>query len=304
MAFKPAARRNSKLRLALDGPAGSGKTWTALLIAKMFAARVALGDSERSSAEKYARQPGTAEGPGNWDFDHDNLEEKNPQGYIAMAHAAARAGYPVLVIDSFSHSWIGALEQVDKMGGQKFTNGWKVISPLVNKLVDTILSYPGHVIATMRSKSEYVLELNDRGKQAPRKVGTATVAREGTEFEFDVMLRLDADGSLTISKSRCDPLTRWAQDRSLTRDDVPKIVEILKTWLDEGAPPSLCETLCERIRYAQTQADLDALGPELAAMRDAFKAGTLAANEAQAVAAAYRTRKQEIAEVAFTEGPA
>ena len=54
MIFKRATKKNSKLRLGLIGPAGSGKTYTALTVAKHLGGRVALVDSENGSASKYA----------------------------------------------------------------------------------------------------------------------------------------------------------------------------------------------------------------------------------------------------------
>lgn len=262
--FKPAARRNSKLRLALSGTSGAGKTFTALQIAKMFNARVALADSERGSSQKYALKAGTKEGPGNWRFDVEDIQDKNPTGYMNVIRGAAEAGYPVLVIDSYSHSWLGALEQVDKStGASKFTSGWKAVSPQVSKLVDRILDFPGHVIATMRSKSEYVIEENN-GKNVPRKIGMASVAREGTEFEFDLMLDLSDSGTLTITKSRCgDGLP---VGYSFDREEIPRFVERVKAWLDEGAPLSPLESLLERLRFASTLPDMQALIADVKAL--------------------------------------
>lgn len=249
MSFKKAERKNAKLRLALSGTAGAGKTFSALLIAKEFGSKIAVMDSERGSASLYAGTPGIPE------FDVCELEEKNLQEYIEKIDVAAAAGYEVLVIDSYSHSWIGALETVDKMGGSKFSNGWKAVSPLVTKLVDKILSYPGHVIATMRSKAEFAVE-QVNGKAVPKKLGMATVARDGTDYEFSVMLGLTVEGGLTVDKTRCSALAGGV----FTREDVPKIARTIKAWLSEGAPVSARDTLADRLRFAADDAALlDAL---------------------------------------------
>lgn len=262
--FKPAARRNAKLRLALSGTSGAGKTFTALQIAKLFSDRIALADSERGSSQKYAMKAGTKEGPGNWRFDVADIEEKNPTGYMNVIREAAAQGFGVLVIDSYSHSWLGALEQVDKStGASKFTSGWKAVSPQVSKLVDRILDYPGHVIATMRSKSEYVIE-ETNGKKVPRKIGMASVAREGTEFEFDLMFDLSDSGTLTITKSRCGE--GLAAGYSFDREEIPRVVAKVRAWLDEGAPLSPLESVLERLRYASTLGDMQALVPDVKAL--------------------------------------
>lgn len=277
--FKPALRRNAKLRLAISGISGSGKTYSALLLSKNFGAKIAVIDSERGSAEKYAGEPDLPQ------FDHCNLEDKTIQEYIEKIKEAAEAGYEVLIIDSYSHSWVSALEAVDKMGGNKFSNGWKEISPLVRKLVDAILSYPGHVIATMRSKADYAVETVN-GKATPKKVGMAAVVREGTEYEFDVMIELADSGSISISKTRCKAMA----GQLFTRDeDIPKIGAILKKWLSEGAPESTVGLWSDRIRFAQS-------AEELLTVAQSMKAAGLTPEEGAALRPVYMKRKKELAD--------
>lgn len=287
MSFRPAARRNARLRLALTGPAGSGKTWTMLEILTAFSERPAVLDSERGSSEKYARKGSTPIAPGNWAFDVAGLDELNPQAYVAKIHEAATAGYTALGLDSWSHSWIGALEMIDKMGG--WTKGGKTVSPAVAKLVDAVLTYPGHVVATMRSKMEHAVEKDEKtGKTTVRKIGMAAVAREGTEYEFDVILDLGLDGVITVQKSRCPGLS----GSIFTRPDVrAKIVPALKAWLDEGAPLTEAEQILERVRGAASAADLAAIAPSILA---ASGAGKIDAAELGAIRGAYTARKAQL----------
>lgn len=284
--FKPAARRNSRLRLALTGPAGAGKTWTMLQILKMLDVRnVGVMDSERGASQKYARKANAPEGPGNWDFQVAELTDKSPSEYLLAIRTAAEVGVDGLGIDSWSHSWMGALEMIDRLGG--WTKGGKTVSPLVQKIVDAVLSYPGHVVATMRSKAEHVIEKDEKtGKTTMRKVGMAAVAREGTEFEFDVILDLALDGTITVQKTRCSALT----GQVFTRDDVPKIVAALRSWLDEGAPVSPRDAVLERIRFAGDAATL-------AAAREAIKTLTDPADR-EACRGPYLAKKAEIDDLA------
>ena len=149
--FKKATRHQAKLRLALIGPAGAGKTYTALRVATGFGGKIALIDTERGSASKYS---GVA------DFDVLELESFSPEQYIEAIHAAEEGGYSVLVIDSLSHAWAGKdgiLEFVDKRKAMNRGNDfsvWRDATPLQNKLVDTILTANLHIICTMRSKME------------------------------------------------------------------------------------------------------------------------------------------------------
>lgn len=201
--FKPATREGTKLRMALYGPSGSGKTYTALNIACNILpdARVAVIDTERGSARKYANL---------FKFDVLELRHYHPDKYVQAIQAAVQYGYDVLIIDSLSHAWMGAggvLSIVDQKGGR--FDAWKDATPLHLKLIDAMLDAPIHLIATMRSKTEYVVETieqNGRQKSVPRKLGLAPVQRDGMEYEFDVCGEIDPDSIMHISKSRCPDL--------------------------------------------------------------------------------------------------
>lgn len=232
MGFKKAVKYNSRLRLALAGPSGSGKTYTALTLATALAegGAVAVIDTERGSASKYADQ---------FSFDVQELDSFHPQNYINAIHEAEQAGYAVLVIDSLSHAWNGPgglLEQVENItkrskSGSSF-NAWGEATPLQNRLIDTITRAKLHIICTMRTKTEYVIEPNSYGKMAPRKVGTAPVQRQDVEYEFDVYGDMDTDNTLIIHKSRCSELAGAV----IAKPD-GQVAEALKRWLaGEPAP--------------------------------------------------------------------
>lgn len=199
--FKKAERKGAHVRIALIGPSGSGKTYSALAIASGLGGKVAAIDTERGSMKLYADQ---------FNFDVLELESFSPQNYMEAINSAAEAGYEVLVIDSFSHAWMGkdgALEQVDRIAKRSSSgntwSAWRDVTPLHNQMIDTILAAPLHIVATMRSKSEWVIEKDERtGKNVPRKIGTSPQARDGAEFEFTVVGDMNLDHELVISKSR------------------------------------------------------------------------------------------------------
>ena len=125
--------------------------------------------------------------------------------------AASTAGFGVVVVDSLSHYWMGVdgmLEQVDRRAknGNNFS-GWKEAGPDERRMIDALVAYPGHVIVTLRVKTEYVVEQNERGKSAPRKVGLKPIQRDGIEYEFDVVGELDLENTLTVTKSRIPTLS-------------------------------------------------------------------------------------------------
>lgn len=198
--FKKAERKQVKFKMALLGPSGSGKTYSALLIAKGMGKKIALIDTENGSASLYA---------GVTDF--DTLEVSPPytiKKYVEALNAAVKAGYDVLVIDSLSHAWAGEgglieqKESLDKSGrGNSYTN-WATITKQHEQLKSVLINADIHLIATMRSKQDYILVENDKGKQAPKKVGMAPIQREGMEYEFSTVLDIDMSHKALASKDR------------------------------------------------------------------------------------------------------
>jgi hypothetical protein len=232
--FKKATRQAARLRLGLIGPAGSGKTYSALKIAHHLGGRIALIDTEHGSASKYALPQGGTPAKDGFAFDVVEPETFSPQTYVEAIRMAGKSGYNILIIDSLSHAWIGkggALELVDRAAAKSRGNsfaGWRHVTPLHNELVDTILASPCHVIATLRSKMEYVQERDERtGKMGVRKIGMQPIQRDGIEYEFDVVGDLDQQHILTITKSRCPHLSEQV---------IPKpgsgLAAMLKDWLE------------------------------------------------------------------------
>lgn len=248
MLFEKAIKHEAKLRLAIAGPAGSGKTYTGLRIAKGLAngGKIAVVDTEHGSASKYADL---------FDFDvMEMLPPFHPDRFVEAIQGAQMAGYSVVVLDSLSHAWNGTgglLELVDKFAAQSNSKNtfmaWKQGTPIYNKLVDRIIQSNIHVIATMRTKQDYVLELDDRGKQKPVKVGLAPVQREGFEYEFDVVMNMDTDNQGVITKTRCPALSG-----GVFKKPGQDVSDILVEWLS-GAPAKE-KTISENIILTYDQA--------------------------------------------------
>lgn len=230
--FRKANKAQAKLRLALIGPAGSGKTYSALAVGTGLLSpgrRIAVIDTEHGSSEKYA---------GEFDFDVMTLSDFHPNLYIEAITAAENEGYEVVIVDSLSHAWMGKggeLELADKAAARYRNNsfaGWKDVTPLHNALIDKIVRCRSHLVATMRSKTDYVLQQTDRGS-TPVKVGMAPIQREGMDFEFDIAGDLDVKHQLIISKTRCKAL-----DNAVIRNPGRGLADTLKAWLSDGTPDS------------------------------------------------------------------
>jgi nucleoside-triphosphatase THEP1 len=229
--FQKAIKQEAKLRLAIAGPAGSGKTYTGLAIAQSLAngGKIAVVDTEHGSASKYADL---------FSFDVMEMDPPfHPDRFATAIRDAQKEGYKVVILDSLSHAWNGTgglLEVVDQIAARSNSRNtfaaWKEGTPIYNKLVDAILQSDVHVIATMRQKMDYVLEQDERGKQKPVKVGLAPVQREGFEYEFDVVMNMNNDNLGVIVKTRCPEL-----QGGVFQKPGKDVADILAHWLT-GAP--------------------------------------------------------------------
>lgn len=230
--FQKASKRRAKARIAIDGPSGAGKTYSALIAATVLAegGRVAVIDTERGSASLYSDE---------FNFDVVELADFNPRNYVEAIEAAEAGKYAVIVIDSLSHAWEGeggALDMVDQAAkrsksGNNFT-AWRDVTPIHRRLVEAMLQSPCHIVATMRSKTEYVLETierNGRSIQQPKKIGMAPIQRAGMEYEFTIVADMDVDHNLAITKSRCKPLADKVENKP-----GPKFWKLFLDWLNSG----------------------------------------------------------------------
>jgi len=228
--FQKATKKQARLRMAIAGPSGSGKTYSALRIGTAMADRVAVIDTEHGSASKYADK---------FDFFTVSLQPPySPERFIERIEAAEQEGFDLVVIDSLSHAWKGEggiLEIVDKekkkqKGGGSFS-AWGEATPRHRALIDSMLSSTVHIIATMRSKQEYVMVEKDNGKKGVEKRGMSPVQRDNVEYEFDVFADMDMEHNMLVSKSRFDELA----------DEVIElpgeaVAARLNDWLSDGEP--------------------------------------------------------------------
>ncbi len=196
--FHKAERKKGKLRLAIAGPAGSGKTYSALLIALGLGGRIAMIDTERGSGELYDHL-------GEYDACtiHPPFE---PRKYVETIRAAEDLGYETIIIDSLSHAWVGQGGLLDVHGhiADKTGNSWSAwrqVTPKHNELVDAMLQSKCHIIATMRSKMEYA-QVEENGKKQVKKLGMSPIQRDGMEYEFTIFIDLDQQHTATTTKDR------------------------------------------------------------------------------------------------------
>lgn len=237
--FNRASKKQSKLRMTIDGPAGSGKTYTALRFAHALrdalnpGGKIAAIDTERGSLSKYA---GDAPDGTPWDFDVVEMQSFSPEKYAELIQMAGQMGYAVLVIDSLSHAWEGAggaldiKDKVSSAGKNNDYTAWRAVTPMHNRMIDAILQSPCHVISTMRSRQDYVQDTNEFGKVVGiRRVGMAPIQRPGMEYEYDIVCDMDWSHFLTVTKSRCSAIA----DQKVEKPG-PWFLKPVIDWLQAG----------------------------------------------------------------------
>lgn len=256
-----ATREAVLLRIGICGPTGAGKTETSMRIAARMVERLKLGtfyviDSEHKSALRYAYSPRSGKG---YRFKHVPMpvDDFSPEAYIAALEYCESQGAGLVVIDSFSHVWNGingVLEQVDKVTAQsrsrnQFSEGWKTMTPVHNRFIQRIMQSGAHLIFTLRAKTDWQVQENERGKKEPVKVGLAPIAREGIDYEPDLFFDMTApDNTLSVAKSRCDRLAPGEVVRKPGNDFADVIID----WLLDAETPIGARTMGEALNEAVT----------------------------------------------------
>lgn len=232
-------RQKTKIKMALQGPAGSGKTYSSILIASGLISKdlskVAVIDSENGSSNLYAEMG---------DYNVLVLDNYSPENYIKAIEVCEREGMEVIIIDSITHAWEFLLEYHSSLSGNSFTN-WSKITPRQKAFMQKILNCKCHVICTMRTKQDYVINQKE-GKFIPEKVGLKAVQRDGVEYEFTIILDLNIKHFANSSKDRTGlfmdksefkitkgigtQIKKWCNDGS----DLEKVRELIKNCISNN----------------------------------------------------------------------
>lgn len=226
MKLESANRKQAKIKMGIQGVSGGGKTMSALLIAFGITQdwnKIAVIDSENKSSHLYAHLGS---------YKVLNLEPPfTPERYIQAMDICEQAGIEVIILDSISHEWEGRGGILDihaNMAGNSFTN-WAKLTPRHNSFVERMLQSNCHIIATIRSKQDYVLN-EKNGKQIPEKVGLKGVTRDGMDYEFTLVLEVDIKHNAIATKDRTGVFVGKPEFR-ITMDTG----RIISDWCNEGA---------------------------------------------------------------------
>lgn len=195
-----AIRPKMYARMMLSGPAGSGKTDTALTIARELTrgdlSKVIVIDTEKDSALTYAdRFPGYTHLPWDPPFSPSELGK-------TVTEAASSPQFEVVIVDSMTHFWKKRGGTMDIADG-KF-GGWKTARPVQEEMVDALLGAQAHVIICVRSKIEYAQVEDERrpGRQKIMKLGMAPQQDGDLEYEMNISVEMDMEHTMYVGKSR------------------------------------------------------------------------------------------------------
>ncbi|MBK7883024.1 MAG: AAA family ATPase [Chitinophagaceae bacterium] len=247
MQLVTAQRNRVKIKMALQGSSGSGKTYSALLVAFGLCgdwAKIAVIDTENHSAELYSFL-------GSYKVLTLSVPF-TPEKYIEAINICEKAGIEVLIIDSISHEWEGSggiLDIHSRMTGNSYTN-WNKLTPRHNGFVQGILQSPMHVIGTIRTKQDYVLA-EKNGKQVPEKVGLKGITREGMDYEFTLVFDLDIRHNAQASKDR----TSLFMDKPAAKLSV-ETGKAIHTWCNESTLLPTNEVIIQRIGACKSIGEL------------------------------------------------
>lgn len=271
--FTKVERKKAKLRMALTGVSGAGKTLSALYIAYGITGdwgKIALIDTEHERARFYANRSDLGTG----EFLYQSFTPPySPERYKELVREGAEVvgSDGVVIIDSFSHAWnneggvLDIKEQISQQRGKNSYTAWNEAGKEQNSLVNTILAVDCHTIVTMRSKMDYVMQENDRGKLEPVKVGLAPVQRDDTEYEFDIVLDIARNHIATASK---DTTFLDKFGKVIT----PELGKQLADWLNTGVEPERCEN-CHKVIMSDKIKKTDS-PPRLLSVEEIIKTST------------------------------
>jgi hypothetical protein len=229
MELQKSNRNLSRIRIALQGTSGSGKSYSSLQIAYGLCKdwkKIAVIDTEHQSAHLYSHLG---------EYNVLNLTAPyTPERYIEAITTCEKAGMDVIILDSISHEWEGdggILDAHSQLAGNSFTN-WSKLTPRHNALVQKILASGCHIITTVRSKQDYVI-VEKNGKNVPEKVGMKGVQRDGLEYDFTIFMELDIYNNATCTKDR----TQLFNSRIPFKIDVSTGTKILD-WCNSSSNPT------------------------------------------------------------------
>lgn len=299
MTITKAQREQKPVRVLFAGYGGGGKSYTALAVATALAekrgTRVLVLDAEARASTLYADR---------FDFDIcDDWDHRSVEGYIDALQQVP-ASHRVVVVDGLTPAWKAILEESDRAKGtREGVSVWTRLTPLWDRLMGTIVTFDGDIICTAVAKHETVVEANDRGKMAPRRVGTTVDLRQGVEQHFDLAVMVSDGGLAQVIKSRYP--AHLPVNAEIDRPGADFAAALLaESETGERATPRMTEDEREKLAWVKRRIDAGDWGKLRQALSAAEKAGHHeAVSRIRAALAEHDGVKPEIQEHTIVEEP-
>lgn len=256
--FAPAKREEVSLLIALAGASGSGKTYSALRLAKGISpdGKIMFIDTEARRGLHYAEQ---------FQFLHADMRPPfAPARFIEGIQAAEAAGAEVVIIDSFSHEHDGIgglIDWADRLAadGVKSPGNWKEPKSAHKKLMNALLQCRATIIFCLRA-DEKIEILRENGKTVVRPLGWMPICEKRFMFEMTASFTLTPDRpgiphfdlphklqkqhraffpeGVAISEDSGAALAEWARGGSLSPRNSPLAVNSAGPDTQPGAGPA------------------------------------------------------------------
>lgn len=235
---KPAVRGDDPLLIAMIGPPGGGKTFSALRVAsgikRVRGGDIVVIDTEGGRAKKYA---------GEFDFLHVPFDPPfKPTDYLAAIRQQVARNPAAIIIDSASdeHEGEGGVldwhdRELDRMAGDDWGKRERMtqaawIKPKRDRisLTNGLMRITVPMIFCFRAREKTKQIANDRGKMVPTNIGYMPIAPSELVGAMDLTC---------ILPPRAEGVPVWKSDKA-GEDFIIKLPNYLKPFIQDGKPMS------------------------------------------------------------------
>lgn len=188
--IRPAIRAGSKLVIGIAGQSGSGKTLTALLVARGMvdkASEIGFLDTENRRGSLYANELDGQFMIG------DLFYPFSPERYATAIKEFQEAGVKVLIVDSISHEWeSGCMEiaEAPLLRGKKMADWKKAKYEHKNKFMMTLLQSDMHIICCIRAAEK----MSFANPSKPVTLGIQPLCEKNFMFEMTASIMMFDEG--------------------------------------------------------------------------------------------------------------
>jgi hypothetical protein len=227
--FKKAEMHTAYLKMGIYGEAGSGKTYTASLIARGLAQHL-----EKSGLPKPPVMFLDTETGSNWVqpfFEAAGLEffVANTRSFEDLKQAVIEAekAKAILIADSMTHFWEEVRESYlagkRKRTGKQYAKlefpDWAIIKPAWGVFTSMFLNSKCHIILCGRAGSIYEFQESDDGKKEMITSGTRMAAEKGMGYEPSLLVEMTQKQVIGARKAKAIVRTATVlKDRSTLLD--------------------------------------------------------------------------------------